>query len=101
LFQTAMTGVPRRVSSATSSSSKGPPAVVGGHDQAQVGAVEDAARLLDAQGAEVALVVHAGGVDEHHGAERQQFHRLLDRVGGGAGHFRDDGHLLAHQRVEQ
>ncbi len=35
-------------------------------------------------------VVDAGRVDEEHGAERQQFHRLLDRVGRRAGQVGDD-----------
>ena len=47
------------------------------------------ARLLDAQFAERAHVVDAGGVDEQHRAERQQLHGLLDRVGGGAGDCRE------------
>ena len=47
------------------------------------------------------LVVDTGGVDEHHRADGQEFHRLFHRVGGGAGELGDDGDLLAGDGVEQ
>ena len=53
---------------------------------------------LFAQGADV---VDAGGVDEEHRPQRQQFHRLFHRIGGGAGHVGDDGDLLPGQGIEQ
>ena len=57
-----------------------------GHHHAQIHAVEDGPRALHPQFAECPLVVHARRVHEQHGPEGQQFHRLLDRVGRGAGH---------------
>jgi hypothetical protein len=77
------------------------PAAGLGDEHAEVGAVEHLGGLPGAQLAEHADVVDAGGVDEEHGAERQQFHRLLDRVRGRAGEVADDADLLARDRVEQ
>ena len=70
-------------------------------DDPQVDPVENGARALHPQFAEGTLVVDAGGVDEEDRSERQEFHRLLHRVGGGAGEFRDDGDLLPRDGVEQ
>ena len=72
------------------------------HDQdAHVGPIEDLPRLLDAQFAQRAHVVDAGGVNEQHRPDGQQLHRLLDRVGGRSRHLGDDGHLLPYQGIEQ
>jgi len=51
--------------------------------------------------AEGANVIDAGGVDEEHWADGQQFHRFLDRVGGCAGHVGDDGDRLLGDGVQQ
>ena len=73
-----------------------------GQDQdGQLGALQHLHRPLDPLGAQRADVVDARGVDEEHGAERQELHRFLHRIGGGAGLGRDDRHLLARQGVEQ
>ena len=72
-----------------------------GHHDAEVDAVEDGPCALHPQLAERAFVVHAGSVDEQHRAERQQLHGLLDGVRRGAGDGRDDGHVLARDRVQQ
>ena len=56
-----------------------------GDQHTEVGAFEDLQGAGGAQLAQGADVVDAGRVDEQHGTERQQFHGLLDRVGGGAG----------------
>jgi len=70
-------------------------------DDAEVHAVEHRLGALDAQLPERPLVVHARRVHEEHGAERQQLHRLLDRVGGRARKRRHDRHLLPGDGVQQ
>jgi hypothetical protein len=71
------------------------------HDQRQVGAIEDLPRLLHAFFAQGAEVVDARRIDEQHRADGQQLHGLFHRIGRGAGHFRDDRHLLPGQGVQQ
>ena len=68
-----------------------------GDDQAEVGPVENLPRPLHAQFAERAGVVNARRINEQHRPERQQLHRLLDRVGGRAGHVGDDRDVLPRQ----
>ena len=72
-----------------------------GDDQAEVGPVEHLPRPLHAQFAERADVVNARRVNEQHRPDRQQLHRLLDRVGGRAGHVGDDRDVLPRQAVQQ
>ena len=72
------------------------------HDQDQVGASKLETRALRAQAADVRLiVVEARGVDEHHGPQRQQLHRLLDGISSRARHVRDDGDRLPGDGVEE
>ena len=68
-------------------SSKGPQRPAFGHHQPQVGAIEDLPGLLHAKFAEGPDVVDARRVDEEHRPQRQQFHRLFDRIGRSAGQF--------------
>ena len=70
-------------------------------EHGDVGAVEHLPCARHALRAEFADVVEAGGVDQLHRAERLQLHGFLHRIGGGAGHVRDDRHLLAGERVHQ
>ncbi len=72
-----------------------------GHEHAEVGAVDDLARALNAHFAKGAHIVDAGRVDEEHRPERQQFHGFFHGVGGRAGEVRDNGHLLPSDGVQQ
>ena len=40
-------------------------------------------------------------IDEQHRPKRQEFHRLLDRIGRRARYFGDDRNLLPRERVQQ
>ena len=71
------------------------------HQNGQVGSVEDLPGPRHALRPEGAHVVDAGRVDELDRAQRQQFHRLLHRVGGGPGPVRHDGHFLPGEGVKQ
>ncbi len=77
-----------------------PPGPIG-DDDAQVRAVERRAGSLHAQFPEVSHVIDACGIDEEDRAQGEQFHRLLDRIGGRSGVFGDDGHLLACYGIEK
>ena len=70
-------------------------------DQPQVGAVEDLAGLPHPLLPQGTHVVDAGGVDEEHRSQRQQFHGLFHGIGGGAGHGGNDGDLLPGQGIQQ
>ena len=70
-------------------------------DQRNVDAFEHLARLLDAQGTQLAFIIKTGSIDEHHRAERRQFKRFLHRVGRRARLIGDDRHRLSNQRVHQ
>ena len=72
-----------------------------GDEQGHVGLVQHVARPPDAQLAQRALVVEAGRVDDGDGPQGQQLHGLVDRVGRGALHLRNDGDLLAGQGVDE
>ena len=73
----------------------------GGDDDAHVGAVEDLPRPLDAELAQGPGVVDPRRVDEQHRPDGEQFHWLFDRVSRGAGHLRDDRHLLPRQGIQE
>ena len=55
--------------------------------------------LLHAHLAQLALVVDAGGVYQHHRPYAANLHALAYGVGGGAGGVADDGYLLAGEEV--
>ena len=70
------------------------------HEQRQVAALHRLARGLSTQlPHHFGIVVDPRRVDEEHRAKRQKFHRSLDRVGRGAGHFTHDAHGLARERI--
>ena len=86
LLKTTMIGTSRARELARGSPSSNSPQLPGvDHENAHVGAVEHLPGLLDPLLAQRADVVDAGRVDEQHRPERQQLHRLLDRVGRRAG----------------
>ena len=58
-------------------------------------------RFFDAQLAQFADVIQASGIDYDHRAERQNFHRFVNRVGGSAGNGGDDRQRLIGQGVDQ
>ena len=72
-----------------------------GNEHAEVGALENAAGAFRAHLTERADVVDPSRIDKQHGAQRQQFHRFLDRVGRGSRNVGYDGDLLAGESVEQ
>ena len=56
-----------------------------------IGAIEDAPACVATRiGTQRADIVNTSGVDEEHRTNRQQFHRLFDRIGRCAGDVRDD-----------
>ena len=57
--------------------------------------------LASSQRAEIADVVDARSVDEHHRPERRHLDRLLDRIGRRARDLGDDRHREAEERVHE
>ena len=71
-------------------------------ENGNVGLVKNALRAQYALTAEILLVViKARRVGHDHGSERQQLHRLLHGVGGGAGAVGDQGEVLRGHGVDQ
>ena len=72
-----------------------------GHQNPEVGPLEHLPGAPRTQLPEGAHVVDPGRVDEEHRPERQQFHRLLHRVGRRSRDVGDDRNLLAGEGVQQ
>lgn len=75
--------------------------IVGDENDGEVHLRERSVGAADAERAEGAQVVDAGGVDPDHGAYARDFHRLTDRVGGSAGGVGDDGDRLVGEVVDE
>ena len=71
------------------------------HEHGRIGRIEHAARLPDAQGSELSLIVHAGRVDDEHGSQGRELHGLAHRIGRRAGHLRNHGKVLSDDRIDQ
>ena len=63
--------------------------------------VQDAARPLDSEFAQVARVVKARRVNEEDGAERKKFHRFRYRVGRRTLFGGDDGDFLSRDGIDE
>jgi hypothetical protein len=70
-------------------------------EDGDVGFVEHLLRFKDALCAEFAFVVDAGSIDYQHGTERQQFHRFLHGVGGGALDIGNNGKFLPGNGIDK
>ena len=71
------------------------------HQHRHVEAAQQGPGLSHPQIAQFAGIVEAGGIEQDHRTDRQQFHGLLHGIGGGAGHLRHYRQLLPRHRVEQ
>ena len=71
----------------------------GVEQQRQVDLGQSGHAFLHSHPAQLALVVDAGGVDEHYRPYAANLHALAHGVGGGAGGVAHDGYLLTSQEV--
>ena len=78
-----------------------PAHMVGGDEDGEVDGLEHFQGFLDTLLAHRALVVDAGGVNKHHGADAEYLDGLLDGVGGGAGGGVHNGDVLPGNGVDQ
>ena len=74
---------------------------LGEDQQGQVGFVQGLPGFFHPEGAQVALVVQAGGVDKHHRPHPVKLKGFVHRVGGGARHRGDQGDVLAGEGVDE
>ena len=71
------------------------------NEQSYVALIKHLLSLGNALRAQLTLIVEAGGVDNHYGAEGQKLHSLIYRVGSSALLFADNGKLLTGDGVDQ
>ena len=72
-----------------------------GHQQGDVGLLDDFAGAPGAQVSHLARVVKSGRVDEHTGAQGQDLHRLDNGIGGRAGNVAHQRHLLSREGIDK
>ena len=69
------------------------------HQHSRIGLAQHLPGAVHPHFAQLALVVHAGGIDDHDRPQRQKLHGLLHRIGGGALHLGDQREALPRNGV--
>ena len=70
------------------------------YQDGHIGLVQHLEGTLDTQLSQSAYIVNTRGINDDHGADGQQLHGLLHRVGGGALHLGDQGEGLTGDGID-